>query len=86
MKLTDFLYIPGAKPAGELSEHDQKMMRLGWDAAKSLCEKEAQEKVEEILREVEYLIRQPNTKRMRDFALNFERDWQALKQKHLEHK
>ena len=30
-----WLYVPNAKPAKELSKHDQRMIRLGWDARKS---------------------------------------------------
>ncbi len=30
-----WLYVPNAKPAKELSKHDQRMIRLGWDAHKS---------------------------------------------------
>ena len=34
--LTEFLYVPNAKPAKELSKHDQKMIQLGWDAHRTL--------------------------------------------------
>ena len=33
-----WLYNPSSKPAKELSEHDQKMIRLGWDAKKTFSE------------------------------------------------
>lgn len=34
-ELTEFLYNPNAKPAKELSEHDQRMIQLGWDASQA---------------------------------------------------
>lgn len=32
----EWLYNPRAKPAKELSKHDQQMIQLGWDAHKTL--------------------------------------------------
>lgn len=36
-ELTEFLFNPNAKPAKELSKHDQRMIRLGWDAHDKLA-------------------------------------------------
>ncbi len=33
-----WLYNPNAKPAKDLSEHDQRMIKLGWDAKKTFSE------------------------------------------------
>ena len=46
---TRWLSNPHAKPSKELSQHDQDMIQLGWDAAKSMCE----EKVKEIFEEID---------------------------------
>ena len=40
---TRWLSNPDAKPAKELSQHDQDMIQLGWDAAKSMCEEKVRE-------------------------------------------
>ncbi len=43
----EWLYNPHAKPAKELSEHDQRMIRLGWDACKALrLDRPDREKIE----------------------------------------
>ena len=36
-RLTEWLHNPKAKPSKELSEHDQKMIQLGWDAKAHLA-------------------------------------------------
>ena len=34
-KRTEWLYNPNAKPAREISKHDQQMIQLGWDARRT---------------------------------------------------
>lgn len=44
-----WLYVPNAKPAKELSKHDQRIIRLGWDAHRTLkLHSPAREKIEEL--------------------------------------
>ncbi len=47
--LTEYLYVSNARPAKELSKHDQKMIGLGWNAAKELFYAQALKGVEELI-------------------------------------